>query len=94
MLVEVSLGPGQGSYGAVEGGYSASMNGGPLTLIFALVNLLPSLVVGIRRLHDTDRSGWWLFIILIPLVGIILLIVWLATKGTPGANRFGDEKAL
>ena len=92
MLVEVSLGLGQGSYGAVEGGYSANMSGGPLTLIFALVNLLPSLAVGIRRLHDTDRSGWWLFIILIPLVGAILLIVWLATKGTAGPNRFGADQ--
>jgi uncharacterized membrane protein YhaH (DUF805 family) len=57
--------------------------------LFGLATLLPGIAVGVRRLHDTDRSGWWLLIALIPLIGVILLIVWLATEGTAGANRFG-----
>jgi uncharacterized membrane protein YhaH (DUF805 family) len=57
--------------------------------IAALALMLPSLAVGARRLHDTDRSGWWLLISFVPLIGAILLIVWFCTPGTPGANKFG-----
>ncbi len=58
---------------------------------FSVVTLLPSLAVGVRRLHDTDRSGWWLLLLLVPLVGMIVLIVWFASRGTQGANRFGGD---
>ena len=51
--------------------------------------LVPSIAVGIRRLHDTARSGWWILIGLIPLVGFIVLIVFWATQGNPGANQYG-----
>jgi uncharacterized membrane protein YhaH (DUF805 family) len=54
-----------------------------------LALLLPSLAVTVRRLHDTGRSGWWWFISLVPLVGPIVLIVFLATAGDPGPNRYG-----
>jgi uncharacterized membrane protein YhaH (DUF805 family) len=60
-----------------------------LYTIAALGLILPSLAVAVRRLHDTDRSGWWLLISLIPLIGAILLIVWFCTKGSVGQNRFG-----
>jgi uncharacterized membrane protein YhaH (DUF805 family) len=53
--------------------------------------ILPSISVLVRRLHDTDHSGWWFWIVLIPLVGAIVLIVWLCTKGTTGNNRFGPD---
>jgi uncharacterized membrane protein YhaH (DUF805 family) len=56
-----------------------------------LVNLalfLPGLAAAVRRLHDTDRTGWWCLIGLVPIVGIIVLIVFLCQKGTEGANRF------
>ena len=45
----------------------------------------------VRRLHDTDRSGWWYWIALIPLIGAILLIVWFCSRGTEGANRYGAD---
>ena len=45
--------------------------------------------MGVRRLHDTDKSGWWLLLALIPIVGIIVLIVFWATDGTLGANDYG-----
>jgi len=51
--------------------------------------LIPSLAVAVRRLHDTGRSGWFLLIVLIPLVGGIILIVFLATAGEPGPNQYG-----
>jgi uncharacterized membrane protein YhaH (DUF805 family) len=57
--------------------------------IFGLATLLPGIAVVVRRLHDVDRSGWWYLLILIPLVGIIILIVWCAGRGTPDDNRFG-----
>jgi uncharacterized membrane protein YhaH (DUF805 family) len=59
--------------------------------IFSLAILLPSIAVGVRRLHDLDRSGWWLLLGFIPLIGAIVLIVWFVGRGTPGANRFGPD---
>ena len=50
---------------------------------------LPGLAVTVRRLHDTDRSGWWLLILLVPIVGAIVLLVYMATPGGEMANRFG-----
>jgi uncharacterized membrane protein YhaH (DUF805 family) len=50
------------------------------------------LSIAIRRLHDLDRSGWWIFLVLIPLIGAIVLIVWYCTKGTEGSNRFGPDR--
>jgi uncharacterized membrane protein YhaH (DUF805 family) len=55
-----------------------------LTTIYGLAVLLPTIGIAVRRLHDTERSGWWLLISFVPLVGAIILIVLLAlpTKGT------------
>jgi len=55
---------------------------------FDLVTFLPSLAVWIRRLHDIDRTGWWI-LIGFTIIGIIPLFIWACTKGTPGYNRFG-----
>ena len=62
-----------------------------LQIVVGLGLLIPGLAVGARRLHDTGRSGWWQLIGLVPLVGIILLIVWWATDGHPGPNRWGPS---
>jgi uncharacterized membrane protein YhaH (DUF805 family) len=59
--------------------------------IFGLAVLLPSIAVGVRRLHDLDRTGWWLLLGFIPLIGAIVLIVWFCSRGTVGANRFGPD---
>ena len=72
-------------------GHGHGMGGGLLGMIWSLATLLPSLAVGARRLHDTDRSGWWLLIGLVPLVGLIVLIVFFASRGTAGSNRFGPD---
>jgi uncharacterized membrane protein YhaH (DUF805 family) len=60
-----------------------------LGAIYALAVLLPSIGVGIRRLHDTNRTGWWLLVSLVPLVGWIWIIVLLALAGDEGPNRYG-----
>ncbi len=51
--------------------------------------LLPGLSVSIRRLHDTNRTGWWILIYLIPLIGLIVLLVFYLQQGDPGENRYG-----
>jgi uncharacterized membrane protein YhaH (DUF805 family) len=67
---------------------------GPSSGLFApLISLglfLPGLAVSVRRLHDLDRSGWWLLLIF-TMVGIILLLIWSCIKGTTGPNRFGPD---
>lgn len=60
--------------------------------LFALAVLLPNIAIGVRRLHDLDRSGWWLLLGLIPLIGAIILLVWFCSKGTDGPNRFGEDR--
>lgn len=62
---------------------------GLFTGIFSLAMLIPSLSVTVRRLHDTDRTGWWILITLIPLIGAIVLLVFLLQDSNAEANRFG-----
>ncbi|MFD4789295.1 DUF805 domain-containing protein [Streptomyces sp. NPDC058459] len=62
-----------------------------LAFIYALGVLLPSLAVTVRRLHDTSRTGWWTLIALVPLIGAIVLIVFLASEGKPEANEYGPN---
>jgi len=62
---------------------------GLIRLIAYLVLLLPALALTVRRLHDTGRTGWWLLIGLVPLVGGIVLFVFYVSDGTYGPNRFG-----
>lgn len=62
-----------------------------LSVLFSLATLLPSLSVEVRRLHDVGKSGWWLFIALVPLVGAILLLVWFCTDSNPAENQYGPN---
>ena len=62
-----------------------------LSIVLVLGLIIPSLAVTIRRMHDTGRSGWWIFIVLIPLVGIILYIYWFVQRGTVGSNAWGED---
>ncbi|MDA8401056.1 MAG: DUF805 domain-containing protein [Ferrimicrobium sp.] len=59
--------------------------------LYDIAEIVPSLALTVRRLHDTDHSGAWILIALIPLVGTIILIVFLAQRSTPGTNRYGSE---
>ncbi|MFZ7157715.1 DUF805 domain-containing protein [Avibacterium gallinarum] len=59
--------------------------------VYGLATLIPSLAVRVRRLHDTDRSGWWLLIGFIPVIGFIVLFVFACLDGTQGRNRFGED---
>jgi uncharacterized membrane protein YhaH (DUF805 family) len=67
---------------------------GWLSSLYGLALICPSLAVATRRLHDTDRSGWWILISLIPFIGTIILLVFLALKGTPDSNKYGAKPEL
>lgn len=64
---------------------------GLLTTIYGVLIFLPNLALQFRRLHDTDRSAWWLLLLLIPIVGWLVILVFNCQNGTPGANRFGSD---
>ncbi|TWD83800.1 uncharacterized membrane protein YhaH (DUF805 family) [Kribbella amoyensis] len=67
---------------------------GLLSGLYSLAVLLPTLGVTVRRLHDTNRTGWWILIGIVPIIGWIVLIVFLATEGNAGDNQHGpDPKA-
>ncbi|HEY0085314.1 MAG TPA: DUF805 domain-containing protein [Allosphingosinicella sp.] len=80
-VVETTLGLG----GSVGGLY------GPLSLLFMLAIIVPSIAVGVRRLHDTNRSGWWMLIGLLPIVGGIVLLIFFVLEGTSGSNEYGPD---
>jgi len=78
--------------GAAESSGVVSLNFGTtgwLVNIVALLLFLPGLSVAIRRLHDTNRRGWWILLGLIPIIGFIILLIWYVSKGTEGENNYG-----
>jgi uncharacterized membrane protein YhaH (DUF805 family) len=64
---------------------------GLLSSIYGLAVLIPFFAVAVRRLHDTDRSGWWLLIWLIPLIGAIVILVFTVQDSKPGENQYGSN---
>jgi len=66
-------------------------NGSVLASIYALGVLIPGIAVGVRRLHDTNRSGWWLLLALVPLVGTVVLIVFMVQDSQNGDSRYGQN---
>jgi len=84
-FIESALGLG----GMVMGTY------GPLTSIFALVLIVPGLAVQVRRFHDQDKTGWLVLLGFIPVVGGLVVLVFMALEGTNGPNKYGpDPKAV
>ncbi len=74
-------------------GFIEGLAGGPgiLGMIYGLAVLVPGIAVGIRRLHDTNRSGLWLLIAFVPCLGAIILIVFAVEDSTPGDNQYGPN---
>jgi uncharacterized membrane protein YhaH (DUF805 family) len=62
---------------------------GPLGIILTVITLLPGVAVGVRRLHDVNKSGWWL-LISFTVIGLIPLLIWTISKGSSGKNQFGE----
>ena len=63
----------------------------PLNILYTLATFLPGIGVAIRRLHDTNRSGWWILIAFVPLIGVIMLLIWMVTDSNPGSNKYGSN---
>lgn len=76
---------------AVVGSFDPETGLGLLSGLFILAMLIPSIAVGVRRLHDTNRSGWWWLIALIPSIGNIVLIVFFVFDSNPGENKYGPN---
>ena len=74
-----------GLSGMVAGAY------GPLTAIFLMGIIVPSIAVQVRRFHDQDKSGWFVLLALIPFLGGLIVLVFMCLEGTKGANRFGPD---
>ncbi len=64
---------------------------GLLQLVAMLALIIPGIAVAVRRLHDQDKSGWWLLLVFIPLLGGLVLLVFMFLEGTSGSNRFGAD---
>lgn len=80
---------------SMTGSYNEDTGWGLLSGLYSIAVLLPSIAVGARRLHDTSRTGWWLLIGLIPVIGTIVLIVFFVLDSTPGDNAYGpNPKAI
>jgi uncharacterized membrane protein YhaH (DUF805 family) len=76
--------------GILDGASFPDVETRPIGAITSLALLLPGISVSVRRLHDLDRTGWWV-LIGFTVIGIILLIVWDCMKGTAGPNRYGPD---
>lgn len=76
---------------ALFGTFDMRQGIGLFTGLFALATALPSVAVGVRRMHDIGRSGWWLLVSLVPVVGLIWLLIYAAREGEPGPNAWGAK---
>lgn len=72
-------------------GAGAEDAGQPLSFLASLALILPNIAVGVRRLHDTGRSGWWILLALIPLIGILVLIYFYIQPSEEGENAYGPQ---
>ncbi|MBU2712785.1 DUF805 domain-containing protein [Zooshikella harenae] len=84
-IISIILGVLDNVFGLISADAGVGLLGG----IYSLAVFIPGLAVTVRRLHDTDRSGWWILISLLPLIGIIVLLVFMFLDSTPGENNFG-----
>lgn len=72
-------------------GLGGELSIGILSVVYTLFILLPCIAVGVRRLHDTGRSGWWTLIIFVPLIGALALIYFAVQDSEPGDNAYGPN---
>ena len=74
------------------GGFMIGDSGiGVLYLIYVLAVIIPCIAVNVRRLHDTNRSGWWYLRVLIPFLGALILLIFMCLDSTPGDNQYGPN---
>ena len=88
MLLDIAL---LGETRQSDHGFSGQTDAPVLTVLFMLAVIPPYISVLVRRLHDTGRSGWWYWIILVPMIGPLVLLFFLVSRGTAGPNAFGPD---
>jgi uncharacterized membrane protein YhaH (DUF805 family) len=86
LIIGFAIGFVQGMMGIGGGSYLAWP-----ALVYTLAVLIPGIAVSVRRLHDTNRSGWWLFIACVPFIGAVALLWFMVQEGTPGDNQYGPN---
>lgn len=86
LLIAVAINVAAGMLGDLLGGGLAVLG-----LVYSLAVLVPGVAVGVRRLHDTGRSGWWMLVALVPILGAIAIIVFLAQDSQPAENQYGPN---
>lgn len=75
----------------ITGTFNPEAGVGVLGGLYGLAILIPSIAVSVRRLHDTGRTGWWLLIALVPLVGAIVILIFMVLDSQPGENDYGPN---
>jgi uncharacterized membrane protein YhaH (DUF805 family) len=88
-IISVAVGFAAGLVGGMLGLNQTLVTG--IALLYSVAMFIPSLAVWVRRLHDTGRSGWWSLIVLIPLIGAVVLLVWAVQDSEPGSNTYGKN---
>ncbi|WP_018701367.1 DUF805 domain-containing protein [Amorphus coralli] len=86
LLIIAGLIDGMLGFGWTDGSYYD-----PVSSLVSLVHLLPSLAAGFRRLHDVGRTAWWYLILLVPLIGMIVILIFHVQRGDEGPNDYGPD---
>tara|TARA_R100000005_G_scaffold96344_1_gene82558 strand:- start:2504 stop:2887 length:384 start_codon:yes stop_codon:yes gene_type:complete len=90
ILASIALGIVDG----ITGTFNDEMGVGLLGGIYWLAVLIPAIAVAVRRLHDTGRTGWWLLLCLIPVIGGLVLLIFMVFDSEPGDNQYGPNPKL
>ncbi|WP_311568508.1 DUF805 domain-containing protein [Photobacterium arenosum] len=87
LVVTLALGIADNLLNTPGAGEGTGLLGG----VYSLAVLIPSVAVGVRRLHDIGKSGWWMLLSLIPILGFVILLFFFARAGQPGPNEYGNN---
>ncbi|NAW67157.1 DUF805 domain-containing protein [Photobacterium halotolerans] len=87
LVITLALGIADNLLNTPGTGEGAGLLGG----VYSLAVLIPSVAVGVRRLHDIGKSGWWMLLSLIPVLGFVILLFFFAREGQPGPNEYGNN---
>jgi uncharacterized membrane protein YhaH (DUF805 family) len=93
-LFYVLIAFGLGVVGGMLGIGDSTVTGNMIGIIYFVATFIPSIAVGIRRLHDTGRSGWWSLIVFIPIIGVLALVIFAVQDSEPGTNAYGPNPKM
>ena len=91
IMIDGLLGLSVRSFSILIDSQTIEFNVGPILIISFFLTVIPLTALRIRRLHDTNHSGWWYLLIMIPIIGWILILIWLCKNSDKEDNRFGSN---